>query len=425
MLIQASILGAMADLNQWRQFSCINPDGTLNSLKFAEFMRLFANLGANATRELPFLVPDGHYTGKVKQRNFLPWVWRNGAYDLRHFNPVYFENLKDMIKIAHRHGLAFQFSIFDRCHGANMPDSPWNLNRNNIHGYYDWNQFARRWVEKVIQTVYKAGQEMWEERVELCDVFFELENEPMEKAFVKVSIETLRMLLNAGFKKDQVEDGVAYLPHVRGVPIIKLKGRELVRSPLFELQKKTKRRAGLYLAAEDKKPVKGDPNSTKDDKALYFSTIHKMGLNPDVLEEMKVALGHTRRLSLSCDGEKPKPSAAEWRRRLKPLFESATRGRGNRKIRLENWKFEHIYRGGLDGRSMFGDAMDGVLGISEAYRDVFGHWPENFGRFPEVILPPEPVTVPVEPPTLQQQIDELRLQVEQNMMDIEMLKQQN
>jgi hypothetical protein len=413
MWIQASILGSNADPNQWDPFTCVKHNGEFNFAKYAETARALANLGANCTRELPFLVTDGNYTGTVKQRNFLPFVWNSslGVYNLDVLNQRYFDNLKEMIKITNRHNMAFQFSMFDRCHGANMPDSPWNLNQQRLEGYYDWNDYTRRYVLKVVETANQAKLEMLEQENIHCRVLFELENEPMDERFVKTAIETLKLLLANGVKKEEIEDGVSYLPYENGKPVIRLDKRgNLIRSRLFEKLKKAKKDAGLY------------PGEDKLDKTRYFSTIHQVGVNPAVLREMKVALRHTRRLSLSCDGEKPKPNADTWFYRLVPLFSSA-KWRPGQVERLERYKIEHVYRGDMEGNSPFGDALDGILGISRAIYQVFGRWPENYGKFPKVIEGPKPVIVPipVEPPTLQQQIDELRLQVEQNRKDIEAL----
>jgi hypothetical protein len=147
---------------------------------------------------------------------------------------------------------------------------------------------------------------------------------------------------------------------------------ELVRSNLFEELKSAKREAGLY-------PKRGERG---DDKSLYFTTIHDFGASGDVLRELTEALSTTRRFSLSDDGEKPKPGADIWRERLVPLFRKANERRGPRQ-RINQWKFEHLYRGDLDGNSMFHDEPDGVKGISEAHKIVFGFYPDNYEKWPE------------------------------------------
>ncbi len=386
MIIQGSVFGAMADRNQWEQFSCINADGSLDSEKYAKYLCMFANHGANSTRELPFLVTDNKYQGETKQRNFLPFVWKENqqAYDLENFNQTYFDNLKKMIKIANRHNMSFQFSIFDRCHSLSMKDSPWKLNIQGLDGYYfdrvgdNTYKYARRYIEKVIETVKQAEAELKAAGV-TCRLLFELENEPMKSGYVRLAVETLQLLLDSGYRKDQVEDGVFYLPYEKGKPVIKKKTAaghgdeedepELVRSDLFEKLKDAKRKAGQY-------PKRGEKG---DDKSLYFSTIHDFGASDDILQELEAALASTRRFSLSVDGEKPKPGADEWKKRLIPLFRKANKRRGPRQ-RIKRWKFEHLYRGDLEGNSMFDDEMEGVKGISEAHKAVFGVYPDNYEK---------------------------------------------
>ena len=407
MLIFASILGAMADPNQW-EFSCINPDGTLNIIKYTLYMRYFANSGANATRELPLLVTDRNYLGDKKLRNFLPHIFRDGKYDLTLLNPVYFDNLREMIKIANRHNMTFQFSIFDRCHSLNMPDSPWNLNHQGKKGYYQWDEFTRKYVNRVLLTAREAEAQLMLEGIPFR-ILFELENEPRDRNFVNTSIQTLKLILAAHFQRSQIEDGVPYLLHKGGRPVIEKLNGKLIRNPLFDALKRAKTKIGFY------------PGVGNKDKSRYFSTIHQ--INKSIILEMITALKHTRRFSLSCDGEKPKPNADQWCERLELLFEAA-KGRPRRERLLETWKIEHVYRGTPDGESHFGDARDGVKGISKAYHHVFNRYPENYGKFPEVISepPPEPLPIIEQIQQLNNRIDAVEQQLETNTLHIHNLK---
>ena len=409
MLIQASLLGAASDPFHWQQFSCINTDGTLNKKKYAAFMRYFANNGANCTRELPFLVKDPHLTGNEKSsRNFLPFIFRNGKYDLEVPNPLFYDNLRAMIKIANRHNLAFQYSMFDRAHSLNMPDSPWNLNHQGKQGYYQWDQFTDHYVNQVLLTVREAESQLMEEGI-ICKMLFELENEPRESAFIPIAIETSKRIIAAHFEKEQIEDGVSYLLHKGGKPVIEKVNGQLIRNPLFEALKRAKRKVGLYPGEEER------------DKSRYFSTIHQV--DKLIIRELIDALKHTRRFSISCDGEKPKPNSNQWFGRLLPLFQAA-KGRPRREQLLKTWKVEHIYRGDLEGNSQLGDAMDGILGISQAWHHVFETLPENFGNFPQIVAepPPEPVPIIEQIQRLNNRIDSIEQQVEVNTLQIQYIK---
>lgn len=379
MIIQASLFGAIADRNQWEQFSCIRENGTLDRRKYAEYMRIFANDGANATREIPFLVTDKDYDGTAKQRNFLPFKWRDGKYDLAAPNPIYFENLKEMIKIANRHNMAFQVSIFDRCHSLNMPDSPWNLNHQGIKGYYDWNLLpVTEHVFRLINAVRQADKELQAEGFPHIDILWELENEPVSNRFIESGTHAIQLLLEQGFRKDQIEWGCYYLPG-QSMPVVSYKGNgELERDRVFVHFLISLRKRGLFVVDEK-----------NNDNRNYFATIHNFGANPEVWQEMIEAVPHSHRMSLSDDGEKVKPGADEWYHRLLPIFQSVGR-RPHRRKNLDRWKIEHLYRGDLQGKSMFNDDMHGTVGISEAYFGAFKEWPENYNRFPEAIHGPNP-----------------------------------
>lgn len=357
-MIQGSIFGAIADINQWGEFSCIDENGKLDIEKFTAYMRMFADQGADATREIPFLVTDKKHNGPI-QRNFLPARWNGTAYDWNNLNQTYYDNFKEMIKIANRFNMAFEISVFDRCHGHALPNSPWNLNANGFEGYYKWNPFVEKHVRKIIETAKQAKTELQTEGIE-CKVLWELENEPLDLAFTGTAVKTLELLLAAGYKKDQVEDGPFYFPRHGGKTVIEFGGpkNELRRSEQFEKLKKAKRNAD-------------PPLYTGKEKSLYFSTVHDFAETPEKLKELAKAITHTRRFSISDDGEKPKPGAAEWKERLIPIFKNANHNN------IRKWKFEHLYRGDLQGNSQFGDKMDGVLGISQAYKEVVGQWPDN------------------------------------------------
>lgn len=376
-MIQASIFGAIADINQWGQFSCIDENGKLDKEKYKAYMRKFADFGADATRELPFLVTDRNHSGP-KQRNFLPAQWNGSAYDWNHLNQTYYDNFKEMIKIANWHYMAFEISVFDRCHGHNLPDSPWNLNANGFKGYYDWNRYVEKHVKKMIETAKLAEAELNAKGIQ-CQVLWELENEPLSLAFTGTAIKTLQMLLAAGYKKDQIEDGPFYFPRRGGKTVVEYKPHgALIKSEQFEALKKAKRKAepSLYVGK---------------DKSKYFTTVHNFADTPEKLKELAAAITHTRRFSISDDGEKPKPGAEEWKKRLIPIFKKAKFNNINK------WKFEHLYRGDLQGNSIFDDKIDGTLGISQAYKDKTGVWPPNHPKvrppFPPPIKPLDPATV--------------------------------
>jgi len=396
MIIQGSIFGAISDPNQWGEFSCLNRDGTLDIEKYSNYIREFANMGCNSTREIPYLITDKNYKGSKKQRNFLPFIFENGKYNLDKFNQVFFDNLKEMIKSAYRHNMSFQVVIFDRCHGL-QKNSPWLLNNKNIKNWYDWNTYSKDYTIKVLDTLKELKKE-----IPNVDLLIELENEPHLTGFCKSGIETMKLLKEYGYKDNQIELGVSYIPN-------KIEFNEngsLKLGHLFEKFKKSMRKSDppLYDGTQ---------------KADYFSTIHDFGNNSKKVDEICKAVTHTRRLSLSNDGQKPKADKTWWYDTLEPIFETmkiSNLGMKNQKL----WKFEALYRGKLDGTSSLRDKIDGISGLSEAYKKVFGTYPANYGKFPKTILPEE-VEDMGKIKELEIEIDKLKFVIEGNKKVIDTL----
>jgi len=290
-----------------------------------------------------------------------------------------------------------------------MPDSPWNLNHQDKRGYYKWDQYTNEYVNRILLTIREAESELIQEGI-TCKMLFELENEPFDNDFVPTAIETLKRILNSNFKKDQIEDGVFYLPMLAGKPVIEKINYQLIKNPLFEALKRAKRKEGLY-------PGEGDK-----DKSRYFTTIHQV--DKLIIRELINALKHTRRFSISCDGEKPKPNASQWFERLLPLFQAA-KGVFRKEQLLETWKIEHVYRGTINGESQFSDAIDGILGISQAYHHVFKRLPENFGKFPAIIGKPSPEPLPIleQIKLLRDRVQQVEQQVKENGIIINQVKE--
>lgn len=379
MIIQGSIFGANADTNQWSNFSCRNADGTRNAIKSANYDRLFSNMGCNFKRIIPFLTVDKNYTGTEIQRNIQPFVFEDRVYNHDKFNQQYFNNLKEDIKSGRRHNMGSQVVIFEDCHG-HQKQSCWMLNNKRTFGWYDFNKYARAYVKKILKTIEEARSELIEEGYNSVDILFELENEPQNDGFLHSGIETLKMLLEAGYKYNQIELGVFYI----GDKIKYNKEGKLILTPLFEKFKKAMRKAEPPLY----------DGSQKDE---YFSTIHDFGNNQEKLDEILKAVTHTRRLSLSNDGQKPKADSVWWYHATEDIFKRMKKNNVSMKNK-ELWKFEALYRGDLEGNSMFGDSMTGIIGLSEAYFHKFGEYPENFGQFPEAVYPPIPE--PIDPPVI-------------------------
>lgn len=324
--IVGSVFGAMGDPGQWSEFSCIQDDGHLEEERFAYFMRTFANDGASATREIPFLVDD---RGHIRQVNYMPFHFdeKKCKYDLNRFNPVYFNNLRRMATIANRFGMRFYFSIFDRCHGL-MPHSPWRLNLQDIDGWYDKKArpYLKTWVLQIIATL----------RDNVYGI--ELENEPRDPGFAISGVETMKILKHHGVNDHHILTGIEFMPP---------------DNHYYRSFKKELRKAGLYQ------------------KKRQFSVVHNV--TEHLLEEYKHVQKHTRRYWFSDDGRKPKHNAEWWERHLTKFF-SYRRPLRNQAFK-KKFAFEHLYR-------FKDDDIHGVLGIARAYYNATGI--KLWGRFDSV-----------------------------------------
>lgn len=314
--IVGSIFGAMADPGQWGAFSCVQTNGSLEENKYYNFMRIFSGDGANATREIPFLIDD---RGNIRQNNYLPFIFndKQGKYDLDQFNPVYFSNLRTLAATANRFGMRFYFAVFDRCHGL-MPHSPWRLNLQGIDGWYNPNAlpYLTLWIIQVLSALKDT------------DFGIELENEPRDPGFTFSGPETMKILKANGVSDDVILTGLDFMP---------------VDNPYYQSLKKELRKYGFY------------------NKSRQFSVVHKV--TEQFLEEHRHIQNHTRRFWISDDGCKPKLGQAWWEANLTRFF-SYRRPFLNQAFR-KRFAFEHLYR-------FPNDDIRGVKGISKAYYNVTG-----------------------------------------------------
>lgn len=319
--IFGSIFGAMSDPGSWSEFSCIMPNGVLNKLKWQGYMKLWKSYGATSTRELPFLVDSDK---KTITPNYMPFLFRDGKYDLDQFNPQYFENLETMARTANGEGIIFYFSLFGP-HG-NWPTSPWVLNHQGVNGYYDMSpkadSFRRMWIRKALMTLtpkYVVG--------------FELANEPRSGNFPEISSNI--MLILKKFK----------------VPLWRvIMGSEFILSDrvpgnrLYVLTKRALRKLNLWNKRE-----------------VFGKVIH--GAELWIFQQYWHMQKHWSRCFISDDGCHPKKSAKFWENVLTGWFR-AVKLRKNKFFKTRS-AFEHLYRYPQDD-------ITGVYGIAKAVENVYG-----------------------------------------------------
>ncbi len=312
--IFGSIYGVMSDPGSWKEFSCIMSNGQINKLKYQDYMRTFKTYGATSTRECPFLVHADHTT---ITENYMPYLYRDGKYDLDQYNPLYFHNLVEMARIANGEGVIFYFSFFGP--DCNRPTSPWVINHQGIEGIYDLSlkayHYHLNWVYKVIETL------------QGYDVGYELYNEPTDIRFITDAPGIMDLLQKCRVPKERIILGVCFQEHK------------------------------LYQGV--KNILKH--NKTWDKRLMFSKIVHRVtsGFFKKYWRWQK----KWDRCFISDYGCSPSKSAQFWNNVLREWFR-VVRLKRNKFFKTRS-AFEHIYR-------YPGDDITGVYGIAKAVEDVYG-----------------------------------------------------
>ena len=380
--------GVISDPNYWH-FSNIKDDGKLDVIGFSNKVRKMANYGVNSWRVLTFLVRDS--TGKNPQKDighnryFLPFVFENGKYNLTKLNQIFFDNIKEMIKACNRHNCYFQVVVTDRCHHR-MADSPWSLNHQNIKSWYGWSVYMANYVKKLLDTVEEAKNEIEKEGYEF-KILFELENEPMVDDFLEHGANVLYEIKQRGYKNNQIEWGLdTWYVNPKTGKFNLIWAEEIKEYVLSKNPRWTKFKNYLrYSFKRDGKHIKLYDVSGED--IDFFYTSHGYVVEIEHIKELIRAVPHTFVYSISNDGHKIKYDKETWYNNVLPVFQEMQR-KPNGKKSKDRWSFAAMYNGDISGYSKFDDFIDGVLGITNAYKKVFGVYPENYNIYSETILPP-------------------------------------
>jgi hypothetical protein len=285
-------------------------------------MEKFKAYGATSTRECPFLV---HSDGTTITPRYMPFAYRNGKYDLEQFNPLYFQNLAEMARIANGEGVVFYFSLFGP--HCNWPTSPWVINRQGISGFYELSpradRYRRTWTTKVLETL--RGKYV---------VGFELCNEPNDNRFISMAPKIMRLLRENGIPMHRIISGIRYLSPDR----IK------ETNPLYRAVKKILKKNKLW-----------------NKRRMFSKVVHHVTV--EFFQEYWHMQKHWSRCFISDDGCHPKKSALLWQNVLKEWF-GAVKLKKNKFFKTRG-AFEHIYRYPQDD-------IAGIYGIAKAVEDVYG-----------------------------------------------------
>jgi hypothetical protein len=326
--IVSSYFGAISRIYDSKyDISVIDENMNLEVEKWKEMCRRVANNGASAIRMMPYWPPE-----KEEDVGYMPYVYRDGKFDLKMFNEKYFSILAEMVEIANSYNMRVYFSMYEAC-GMRKDFRQYNPWYNNHQIIQDFRHTG---------PTFDKCRASWEQKIytllEGRNVGYEICNEP------GYGPEALFRVYEGMLKS--------------GIP-----DTDIVMGVRWDHQ--------LYRVFKNLIVEKYGVEKWAKKKHLIFSTIHHIS-GETFLEVLNLQEGHTRRYWLSADGLHPKPTAAWWEKMLLEFFKIVpTAPFKNR------YAFETMHKIPSE------DDFDSALGISRAVYQYTGKWPVNYGKFPK------------------------------------------
>lgn len=323
--------------------SCVLKNGKLNKKRFGYFCEIAVECSATHFRVLPFLMEDKKIK-KMKDKNYLYMPFEQISeiplkFDLSKINPIWEQNLIDMVDIANSYGLTMILPFDDRCHGDQMDriyDSPWFLqnNINNVHRFWYAGNYHDNYVDRILQLTKDKN------------TMYEFINEPQTEskrvnipiniliAFTKKIYDRMKFY---GITDNRIISGIEYI-----------KDGEV---------------SNIYETWRMKLDI---PDSHGDN--VSRATVHKLLYHLEQKTFDVINLQNaSRNVFLSMDGDFPKPG--EIYKSLDGLFLEYSKKKNimKNKLHLNGCIFEW-----LDQSNGF---RNGSLEVSKVINKYFGYWP--------------------------------------------------
>jgi hypothetical protein len=386
-------------LNSWLEvfsptvMGCLAPDHKAFDMgKWREWLRSSGNAGANGGRILayaPWAYPSGAVPiDKLWSPYRLDPVQR--AWNLDLWNDAYFVTLRQMVAVAAEYNIRIWFSLFDNCqfhHGVTF-SAPWGNNVQGFRDYYASLPYALKWVDKILSVL---GD----------DVNYELINEgeprgDMAKA-VKWNVAVFDRLIAGGIKPENICWGALPSSIYKDGKFNQDREHDLAQQILSVTERRDREQSNKVYRAMH--------GVGKADEIVNGKTFPASYCGEWALQWWGKA--HSGKGFLSDDGVRngsnildrlpggayayQRPGAAEWYA-VTMLILRADGGK------VGKWIIERLPQN-LDPAVQLPALAEG---ISKAYHDVYGVWPENYGKFPPVIInddvpEPEPAPEPATP----------------------------
>jgi hypothetical protein len=338
MEILGSPLGIYSLLRDDFIISILKDDGSLDTAKLGELLPRLANMGANGIRDF-FWIDSEDALAKIAP------FWRDNDGAVR-FNDHYFQHQRIIAESCNRCNMRYYLSIFDHC-GTKIN------NRMDVGKFNPWRSFNRFFYGEDAREVRHQFIDRILTAFSGLDTGIELCNEP-EAGHGLFLADTFIYLKNKGYDPNKIILGIDY--HLKE------------KDPKFgkdyrELRDETNNRLS-------------NNNWSKWLKTKCISPVHNATIaNIDHLWGPDVRKGGDRRILYSMDGvQHPRPTKAMMLEIGRKVLKQKSEAREQQKVH-----FEIVF-----GKTTH-DPLDSIEGISEAYKEVWGHYPENFGKFPNPI----------------------------------------
>lgn len=316
----------------------LNPDGTLNEKRVHEIAHEISWNGGNAAREFPFW--------PHKNLTIITYGGRGSAW----FEDEYFSNWRRIVEIYKVYNVRICFEFFDFC-GTRMPFgkwNPWNIplgiegGQTLNTGNFFWGQESEWLRDKYIKRMIKNLDDL--------DVYYGVCNEPrLPKVPVEFLIDVFCELIENGVQPEMIILPIEY----------NLKEQD----PNYTIYYK-RFREGIIKRLKNEKWAQWIKNRC-------ISPVHGASL-----QAVKKILGPnppkggTRNIQWSQDGIKnPRPTKNMVKEIMLYIWST----------KISSTKNGQHHGEVVKGKQK-GDPPDSVLGISMAYKEIFGKWPENYRK---------------------------------------------
>ncbi|MCP4154558.1 MAG: DUF4214 domain-containing protein [bacterium] len=336
--ILGSPLGMYSMLRENFVISVVRDDGSLDEEKCDTLIAGIANMGANGLRDFTWIDSESAYD------NISPfWPGHRGTFK---FNETYFQDQRKIALTCNRYGLRYYFCLFDECGTKSDDVSQWNPWRFFDDYFYDEDakELRHKYIDRLLDALHNL------------DYGFDICNEP-KAGQAEFLADTFIYLKRNGFNPDNIILGNDY-----------------------GLKEKHNNHSRDYREFRNRVVAAFGLDWAKHLKTKCISPVHNA--NDENIKELwgdNVRAGGDRRILYSMDGVRRfsfEGESVNHRPNKDYVQFIAEKVLNTKLVAREQGKvhFEVVY-GKRDDQP-----LDSILGISEAYKKIWGNYPANFGQ---------------------------------------------